>query len=395
MLGRGGRRNLGGGGSGGGTFLEVLLNLSDLNNVATARTNLGFVAQTSGRVLLGDGSTTFTSDAKLTFVAASNQLLLSTLTTSEFPLLTMQAARSTTADLVSGDTVGKLSFSARANSAYSDVALIHSEYTGDGTEQTGELVFSTANNAAPTERLRITAAGVIDTTLSAGVAYFNASGHLLSETSVTLTELQYLDATSSIQTQIDSKQASGNYITALTGEVTASGPGSVAATIALNAVTNAKMAQMATLTIKGNNTGGASDPLDLSVAQVTAMLNEMTGGGGTGLKGLVPAQAGGDVTKFLRGDATWVDLPGSRQKAGKVDLAQGATTHAISFAAARSDELYTPHFFLLNSTDDDPIGIPVRFIAISDSGFTAEWDDPLPTGDYDGYWSIQEHYDPA
>lgn len=40
----------------------------------------------------------------------------------------------------------------------------------------------------------------------------------------------------------NSKQAAGNYITALTGDVTASGPGSVAATIAAGAVDNGKVA---------------------------------------------------------------------------------------------------------------------------------------------------------
>jgi hypothetical protein len=60
----------------------------------------------------------------------------------------------------------------------------------------------------------------------------DASKNVLSS-STTATELGYVHGvTSAIQTQIDGKQASGNYITALTGDVTASGPGSVAATLA-------------------------------------------------------------------------------------------------------------------------------------------------------------------
>jgi len=80
----------------------------------------------------------------------------------------------------------------------------------------------------------------------------------------------------------NNKQASGSYITALTGDVTATGPGSVASTIAAlavttakintNAVTNAKSAQMATLTIKGNSLGITSDPQDLTAAQVNTIL---------------------------------------------------------------------------------------------------------------------------
>ena len=53
-----------------------------------------------------------------------------------------------------------------------------------------------------------------------------------------------------------------NAITALTGDVTATGPGSAAATIALNAVTNAKAAQMLANTVKCNPTGSTANAQD-------------------------------------------------------------------------------------------------------------------------------------
>jgi hypothetical protein len=61
-------------------------------------------------------------------------------------------------------------------------------------------------------------------------------------------------------------------ITALTGDVTASGSGSVAATIANDAVTNAKMANVATQTIKGRTSGSTGDPEDLTAAQAAAVV---------------------------------------------------------------------------------------------------------------------------
>lgn len=72
--------------------------------------------------------------------------------------------------------------------------------------------------------------------------------------------------------------------------------------IAVNSVTNALMAQMPTLTIKGNNTGGTANVIDLTVAQATAMLDTFT----SLLKGLVPASGGG-VVNFLRADGTWAN----------------------------------------------------------------------------------------
>lgn len=66
----------------------------------------------------------------------------------------------------------------------------------------------------------------------------------LTESTVTSTELGYLSGvTSAIQTQINALSGAGSSaITALTGDVTATGPGSVAATIANSAVTASKLA---------------------------------------------------------------------------------------------------------------------------------------------------------
>jgi hypothetical protein len=98
---------------------------------------------------------------------------------------------------------------------------------------------------------------------------------------------------------------------ALTGDITSSA-GTVATTLATNIVTNSKAAQMAANTIKGNNTGSTANAADLTATQTTAMLNAMVGDSGSGgTKGLVPAPATGDATKFLKGDGTWGSPSGS------------------------------------------------------------------------------------
>jgi hypothetical protein len=56
--------------------------------------------------------------------------------------------------------------------------------------------------------------------------------------------------------------APGNYVTGLTGDVTANGPGSVAATVAANAISDAKLRQSAGLSLIGrsaNSTGNVAD----------------------------------------------------------------------------------------------------------------------------------------
>lgn len=106
----------------------------------------------------------------------------------------------------------------------------------------------------------------------------------------------------------------GDQTITLTGDVTGSGTGSFAATIANSAVTLAKMANMATASFIGRNTAGTGVPEVLSATTATAILNAMVGDSGSGgTKGLVPAPASGDAAagKFLKADGTWAAAGGS------------------------------------------------------------------------------------
>lgn len=121
-------------------------------------------------------------------------------------------------------------------------------------------------------------------------------------------------------------QPTGNYITALTGDVAATGPGSVAATIQAGVVTNSKLSTMAATTIKGNATGGAASPTDLTGTQTTALLDTFT----SGLKGLAPASGGG-TANFLRADGTWAPTPNS---GGTVTSVSVVTANGVSGSVA-------------------------------------------------------------
>lgn len=100
-----------------------------------------------------------------------------------------------------------------------------------------------------------------------------------------------------------------------TGDVT----GSTALTIASNAVSNAKLADMATGTIKGRLLGTTGDPQDLTGTQVTSMLDTFT----ETLKGLVPPPGGAPSGAFLRDDGTWAVPAGG----GSGGIADGEVTY--------------------------------------------------------------------
>jgi hypothetical protein len=116
-----------------------------------------------------------------------------------------------------------------------------------------------------------------------------------------------------------------NQTVTLSGDVTGSGATAIAATIAAGAVTNAKLATMAANSVKGNNTGSAAAPIDLTGTQTTAMLDVFT----STLKGLAPSSGGG-TTNYLRADGTWAAPAGG---------AAPALPNIVKFTASGT---YTP-----------------------------------------------------
>ncbi len=105
-------------------------------------------------------------------------------------------------------------------------------------------------------------------------------------------------------------------------------------TIALNAVTNTKLAQMPSNTFKANNTGATANAVDITPSQATTLLPAFIGDSGAGgTKGLVPAPTTGDGGKYLKGDGTWGTVASS---GGTVTTVSVTTANGVSGSVANS-----------------------------------------------------------
>ncbi len=83
----------------------------------------------------------------------------------------------------------------------------------------------------------------------------------------------------------------------------------------------------------------ASKYQNLSAADATAILNAFVGDSGSGgTKGIVPAPASGDSSKFLKGNGTWASVPGGGDALTSNPLSQFAATTSAQLAGVISDE---------------------------------------------------------
>lgn len=84
--------------------------------------------------------------------------------------------------------------------------------------------------------------------ISANKAIRSDANGIVGSATTTATELDFVSGvTSAIQTQLNGKQSTGNYITALTGDVAASGPGSAAASIQSGVIVNSMVSSSAAI----------------------------------------------------------------------------------------------------------------------------------------------------
>lgn len=141
----------------------------------------------------------------------------------------------------------------------------------------------------------------------------DASGFLTSATASSV-EVGYLvGVTSSIQTQLNAKQATGNYITNLTGDVSATGPG--VATASIIATTNGSFTSLTALTTASNlnsvgtiTTGTWNATAVAIIHGGTGIINQVKGsiiaGTGVNTSALLAVGADGTVLTAASGQAT-------------------------------------------------------------------------------------------
>lgn len=153
-----------------------------------------------------------------------------------------------------------------ANSAQADGLQWRSIGQSDVTNLVSDLAGKeTAGAAAAAQAFAIQRANHTGTQASSTIVTA-ASSRILGRASAGAGAVEELTVTGGIEFSGTSLRT-----TAFTGDVTKSA-GGTATTIANNAVTNAKAADMPANTIKGNNSGSAGDPQDLTPAQVKTLL---------------------------------------------------------------------------------------------------------------------------
>lgn len=224
------------------------------------------------------------------------------------PTLSLPNALDFTGKTVTGGTFNSPAISAPTGIVKGDVGLGNVDNTSDATKNaaTATLTNKTIDIAGP-NTIKINGNTLAATAGVATVTIPNATDTLVGR------------ATTDTLTNKTISGANNTLTVRLASDVTGNLP-------------NANLATMANNTFKGNVSGSAATPSDLTATQVTAALNAMVGDSGSGgTKGLVPAPAAGDAAagKFLKADGTYA-VPAGGGGSGLTYVANIAALRALS-----------------------------------------------------------------
>ena len=92
------------------------------------------------------------------------------------------------------------------------------------------------------------------------------------------------------------------------------------------------------------------------------------------------------------GNLSWATVPTLHRAGGTAALAIGATSIAITITTGMGSTNYRVNAQFVNTTDGSPEFQPIQTIAKSNTSFTLEWNDGLPTGNYTIDWIAVPDY---
>jgi hypothetical protein len=254
------------------TGTQLAATISDFNASADARVVAGITGKqntlvsgtniktVNGNSLLGSGDLSIGGGGGNTNLSTANNTATSIDIVSDTGAdATLGSATTSLAGLQSAADKTKLDGITTGATANSSDATLLARANHTGTQLASTISdFNTAADARITAAVGTTVQA-FDGDLSAIAALAGTSG-LARKTAANTWSLDTASYLTANQT-----------ITA-TGDATGSGTTSIALTIPNDTITNAKAANMAANSIKGNNTGSSADPVDLTVAQVKTLL---------------------------------------------------------------------------------------------------------------------------